>query len=159
MMNNEPMNDSTTSLHGILEIEPPQAPMETGSAITFWPLLGVLCIALIAGYIGWRRYRSPGQRARRLQREVARDFREQHIDAREVAFRLAATLHHALPEASHSHTPVSGSHTSGTHDSVRTRRWEEFQQALTLARYAREPSGIDPHYLLQEAQYWLRRAR
>lgn len=148
------MNEPQTVLQGLLEIEPPQMPPDTGNLLSFWPLFMLALIVLIAGYIGIRYYRSRERKARRLFRETAAQFRQQQIDARQMSFLLAATLQYGLGQPGHARSE-NGERDAG----ARALRWQQFQHALSKARYAGAQSEIDAQFLLQETEYWLRTGR
>jgi len=114
-------------------------------------LLGLLLVSVLL-FWWWRSERARG--LRRLM-QLQRRWHVQGLDARRVAFELAAVLQRALGLSSLSaRTPLPA------RLQPRLARWQRFNHDLAAARYAPPgPSPADIDRLLREARYWLRHWR
>jgi len=150
------MQENSTALEGILDIEPPAMPilyaLKYNSLSIVLASLIVIALLLVVAYLLWRRYFSLRAKARRRLATLQNHFNEQQLDNHYTAFQLTHILREglslkqlsnrtALPEKLHLHKD----------------RWGAFIDQLSTARYS--PAGHDSEQvalLFEDAVFWLR---
>ena len=150
------MQENSTALEGILDIEPPVMPilyaLKYNSLSIVFPGIIVITLLLVISCLLWRRYFSVRGKARRRLTALQSQVNEQQLDSHHAAFQLTSILREglslkqlsnrtALPEKLHLHKD----------------RWGTFIDQLSVARYS--PAGNKPEQvslLFEDAMFWLR---
>jgi hypothetical protein len=155
------VKDSLQTSYGLLDIEPPVVPVDTGLA-TQLTGIALIILLIILAMLTIRHFTSSRSKARRHLRQLQRSVKNEHdmndsndIDAfggREVAYKLARLLAVGIDingVISSTALPVELNH--------QKHRWQLFTSKLSAARYEKQdshPSSLDG--LFKETLFWLK---
>jgi len=148
------MEQSSQTLHSLLDIEPPAPPLESSvPAVISYLVLVILLITLttfaVRHFYGYRSQAK--RRLRRLKRSVAQQDAETTLN-RDTAYRLAGVLSHGLGlNGITSLTPLP------TELDQHHERWQLFIINLSVSRFANRPSkASNKKQMFDDAFFWLK---
>ena len=155
------MKDSLQTSYGLLDIEPPVVPADTGLATPLTGMALTILLIILATLI-FRHYTSTRSQARRRLRKLQRSVKNKHkrddnndidvVDVRETAYQLARLLAVGVGV-----NGITCSTTMPVELTDHHERWQNFTSALSTARYDSQyshPSSLDE--LFKDTLFWLK---
>lgn len=154
------MNDDPATLGGIVDIEPPVAPMlyvleSATTDIAFYVLL-ITGLLLTIAFIVWKHYFSVKGKVRRELIKLQKKFSAQKINHHDVACRLSRILREHLGLGQ-----VLRRADFPDELAAHKERWETFVEQLSIACYSSsaQDKEQEPHntsLLFDDAYFWLK---
>ncbi len=155
------MSDALQTIHGLLDIEPPVLPVDSGLSTALTGLTLIILMTILIT-LAIRHYNSRRSKARRRLRQLQRSIKNNHkkkknndidaVDARVTAYQLARLLAVGVDI-----NGVTGSTALPVELNHHQTRWQRFTSELSAARYERKyshPSSLDG--LFKETLFWLK---
>jgi hypothetical protein len=153
------MSDALQTTHGLLDIEPPVLPVDSGLMTTFIAI-ALIFLLIILTWSAIHHYTSTRSQARQRLRHLRKSVTRKHgnnnnidsVDSRDTAYQLARLFAVGVGI-----NGITSSTTLPVELNHHHERWQRFTSDLSAARYASQcshPSSLDE--LFRETFFWLK---